>query len=150
MAQLQPYEDIIEGIDIFMSDYIYTYNYDETINGFVPNPDPMTIGLDVLFGGIFKSNDDILSDITSTSNFYKVKSLSMKDLKTDGISNILDVENIESLVNQEPMTDDFLSHDKVTARNAFAYNNKLHLSGIKRTKFKGFAYGIGTNYGHYV
>ena len=140
VAQLQPYEDIIEGIDIFMSDYIYTYNYDETINGFIPNPDSIP-SIPVLFGGIFKSNDDILSDITSTSNFYKVKSLSMKDLKTNGIYDILDVENIESLVNQEPMTDDFLSHDKVTARNAFSYNNKLHLSGIKRTKFKGFAYG---------
>lgn len=145
VTQLQPYEDIIEGIDIFMSDYIYTYNYDEIINGFIPNPDS-TPNIAVLFGGIYKSNDDILSDITSTSNFYKVKSLSMKDLKTDNVWFTLDVENIESLVNQEPMTDDFLSHDKVTARNAFSYNNKLHLSGIKRTKFKGFAYGVETNY----
>ena len=144
MTELTKYEDIIEGIDVFMSDYIYTYNYDETINGFVPNPDADK-GIAVLFGGIFKERDDILSDISSTSNFYKVKSFPIKELGTSK-SDVLEVENIESLVNQEAMIDDFLSHDKVTARNAFSYNNKLHLSGIKRTKFKGFAYDGSTNY----
>lgn len=135
---LDNYGDLIQSVDIFMSEPIYTYLYDENFNGILRSVEVTGLAPDQVFGGIQKAKEDILDEISSTSNFYYIHSISLSDLKTATSNKEIKVENINSLLNRESMTDDYLSHDLVTAKNSFVYNNKLHLSEITRTSFRGF------------
>jgi hypothetical protein len=135
---LDNYRDIIQSVDIFISEPIYTYLYNGHINGISRTDDVADPKPRFVFGGITKAKEDTLAEISSVSNFYYVHSIPVGDLKTQTTDKEVKVENINTLVNRERMTDDYLSHDLITAKNAFTYNNKLHLSGITRTSFRGF------------
>ena len=141
---LQDYKDIIEGVDIFISAPIYTYIYDGAINGALVNPDHVYDASssiqspELLFGGIYKSNEDVLKEITQVSTFYKVQTLTIGELDMSETNKVITPKNLSTIENQEPMSDDYLSHDTIIASNSFTYNEKLHLSGVSRTKFKGF------------
>jgi hypothetical protein len=84
-----------------------------------------------------KSKDDILRAVESPS-YYKVASYKIDDYDlfrmhlTDVPVNINDGV-IESLVARETLPDDYHSRDTLKADYAFAYNNRVNLSGIKRT-----------------
>lgn len=146
---LSDYKDIIESLDIFISDSIYTYLYDGNINGGMINPlydSANTKSPELIFGGIYKSKETILKEISSVGNFYKIKSLSIDSLSNSISKAKIEAKNLNTLVNQEPMTDDYLTHDTIIAKNSFTYNDKLHLTGIEREPFKGFSYGMDTRY----
>lgn len=137
---LNNYRDLVQSIDVFMSEPIYTYIYDGHFNGVYGtnywNSDPDSP--DKLFGGITKSREDVLNEISSVGNFYYIYSISIDDLQTAASNKEIKVENLNALVNRETMVDDYLSHDKLIAENGYAYNNKLHLSGVRRKPFLGF------------
>lgn len=137
---LNNYRDLVQSIDVFMSEPIYTYIYDGHFNGVYGtdywNSDPDSP--DKLFGGITKSREDILNEISSVGNFYYIYSISIDDLQTAASNKEIKVENLNALANRETMVDDYLSHDKLIAGNGYTYNNKLHLSGVRRKPFLGF------------
>jgi hypothetical protein len=139
---LSLWSDIIQSVDIFMSDYIYTYLYDGVINGTMPNPlyNSSDVRTPIVsLNGIFKSNQHTIDDISSTGNFYFVGSISIDELKSSVSQQEFAIDNIGALLNQELMTDDYHTHDSITAENSFVYNNKLHLSGITTKPFDGFS-----------
>lgn len=134
------FKDIVQSVDVFISEPIYTYLYDGEINGTIENPFDTIHDPDLLFGGIYKANDLILEEISSVGNFYKLLSIPIGDLNTAVSSKIIN-DNYVNIVNNERMMDDYLSMDKITAENSYVYNNKLHLSGIERRMFTGFKIG---------
>lgn len=143
------FSDIIEGIDVFISSSIYTYLYDGSINGGMRNPyydATKTNSPELLFGGIYKTKKDILKDIANVSNFYKVATIKLEELVSPVSNKLLEVENINTIENQEPMTDDYYTHDHIKAENSFVYNERLHLTGIEREAFAGFRYSFPTKY----
>ncbi len=132
------FEDLITSVDIFISAPIYTYVQDGAINGIMDNP--ATSNVEKLFGGIYFSNDDTISKISDEARFYKVASIPLSELASSRSSTPLELDETENVTQYELMSDDYFTHDKISAESAFTYNHRLHLSGIQKTCFPGFAY----------
>lgn len=85
-----------------------------------------------------RSADAIKEDIRSCSTFYFLHSIRLEELKTERTLIPVKEDYLQSLVTREVMTDDYDSHDKIIPQQAFAYNSRLNLSGIKKQLFQGF------------
>lgn len=143
-SYISNWSDIISSVDIFISSPIYTYNdssplfYHAVTAGM---QSPLPAGKRIL---PLMTNAPHVA-IPNTGNFYLAQSISIDKLSSSGNLTI-DTTDIENISTKERMTDDYLSHDSVIADNSFSYNNKLHLTGIKRTMFPGFKLGGMTTY----
>lgn len=77
--------------------------------------------------------------IRNTSVFYKLCSIKPdKLLSTQRTVIEVGDDYLQSLVNRESMTDDYLTHDAVIAGFSQAYNQRINLSGLRRRLFRGF------------
>lgn len=86
------------------------------------------------------SDEKIGESIKSCSLFYKLRTLSSADIKeTDRKVIPIEDDYLQSLVSREVMTDDYLSHDPLSANSSQVYNSRLNLSGVKRSLFNGFS-----------
>ena len=85
-----------------------------------------------------RSDDAVKEDIRNCSQFYFLHSIRVEELKTDRTLIPVKEDYLQSLVTREVMTDDYDSHDKIIPQQAFAYNSRLNLSGIKKQLFQGF------------
>lgn len=137
---MSQYSDIITGVDIFMSEPIYTYEQDGFVNGVMDKPADASPWTDKFIGGLFYDKEKTLKDIGQTSHFYKIASVSIEKLKQVSPAADLKTTVTESLVQNELMQDDYLSHHKITAASSFVYNTKLHLSGVEQELFSGFSF----------
>lgn len=82
---------------------------------------------------------DINDTIVNTSSFFKLCSIPVEDIELETRKTIeIEDSYLSSLVAREVMTDDYLTHDRLMAKNTLVYNNRLHLSGVQRELFKGF------------
>ena len=140
----QLFSDIVESVDIFISGPIYTFVQDMDLNGSITYDPPYENAH--RFGGLYKSKNAVLKQIAETSTFFKVASLPIDDMGSTSMLSYVPMDDLSTLLNQEVMTDDYRSHEKVIAETSFTYNHKLHLSGVKRRPFYGFKYGSGGNY----
>ena len=90
-----------------------------------------------------RSADAVKEDIRNCSQFYFLHSIRVEELKTDRTLIPVKEDYLQSLVTREVMSDDYDSHDKIIPRQAFSYNSRLNLSGIKKQLFQGFdAYSL--------
>lgn len=93
------------------------------------------------------SAERVHETIKNTSTFYKLCSIEISDLSTSERKDIkIDDDYLPSLVNREAMTDDYLTHDRLTASYSHAYNSRLNISGLKRELFRGFTAGSMFSY----
>ena len=79
-----------------------------------------------------RSADAVKEDIRSCSQFYFLHSIRVEELKTGRTIIPVKEDYLQSLVTREVMTDDYDSHDKIIPHQAFAYNSRLNLSGVKK------------------
>lgn len=163
----QNWSDIIKSIDIFISEPVYTYYPDKLCERFenygVGNsnyaicsiaPDTESNFKKHGFLDIFRSNNpgfspqkqismpykeiaEITEIIEETSNFYFLASIPCRELSVTLTKINIDSSILGSLSFKERMTDDYDSHDKMFADNAFVYNGRLNLANIKKEVFKG-------------
>lgn len=91
------------------------------------------------------SDEKMAETLQSTSTFYKLHSIEMSEAVASVSDStktrkdiIVDDEYLQSLVNREVMTDDYLSRDRLHADYSFVYNNRLNLAGLSRRPFAGF------------
>lgn len=87
-----------------------------------------------------KKEGNVWDSINSTSNFYFVKSIGLDELSEYTTRKVLEFDNgrLNDVETKEAMADDYDSHDTLIADNAFVYNNRLHLSGIRKKLFAGY------------
>ena len=85
-----------------------------------------------------KSEDAVNADIKNTANFFFLKSVKLDELTTTDTKVDIKDDYLQSLVNRERLNDDYDSHDTLIPEKAFAYNQRLNLSGMAKTLFKGF------------
>ncbi len=85
-----------------------------------------------------KSDDAVTNDIKDTSNFFFLKSLKLEELTTTSTKVDIKEDYLQSLVNREQLTDDYDSHDTLIPEKAFAYNQRINLSGMSKKLFSGF------------
>lgn len=100
------------------------------------------------------TSDEIKKDAEDKSLFYLIKSIEAGTLADYKSAKVIDIEKgyLQSLVNKEVMTDDYNSHDVMTASSMYVYNNRLNAGDIKRRFFCGWAprfaqhYDVSDNY----
>ncbi|MDO4163960.1 MAG: hypothetical protein Q4D56_06190 [Bacteroides sp.] len=81
--------------------------------------------------------------IENTNLYYKLCSIYLDDAVTASKAGerteiVVNDEYLQSLVNRESMTDDYLTHDKLYADYSFGYNSRINLAGVQRKPFNGF------------
>ncbi len=168
IEQLKNWSDIVKSVDIFISKPIYTYDINGTITknkkyttvnfnvwGKEKGSSAYTCAsaltkiksmgvMDNIDGMYFvtplppKSDDAIAADIKDTANFFFLKSLKLEELTTTNTKVDIKEDYLQSLVNREQLTDDYDSHDTLIPEKAFAYNQRINLSGIAKKLFDGF------------
>nr|WP_314692454.1 hypothetical protein [uncultured Prevotella sp.] len=85
--------------------------------------------------------------LENVQNFYFLKSISINELSTSERKDIVvNKEYLQSLTTRETITDDYLSHDRITAKYSQTYNGRINLSGIRRELFQGFMAGSMFSY----
>lgn len=86
------------------------------------------------------SDDKNKDTLSNTQNFYFLHSIALDELSTTERKDIkIDDEYLQSLTSREVMTDDYLTHDRLRAQFSQNFNNRLNLSGVKRSLFRGFS-----------
>ena len=174
---ISEWSDVIQSVDIFMSEQISTRNLDSIVSQIKALDDTdagksMNYGFFASVGGSVKSFGDMAREevgedeffgvlyddsmirkdyrkiIRDTSNFYKVRSLDIKNLKTDVNLPLFEDEtgdsasgaNLSSITLEERLSDDYQTHDVLYADDLHVYNGRLNISWVKRGLFEG--YGI--------
>lgn len=85
------------------------------------------------------SDSKAAESIESNSLFYKVASISLSQLERGKRKKVeIGDEYLQSLTAREVMTDDYLTHDKLSATESYNFNSRLNISGVKRELFNGF------------
>lgn len=85
--------------------------------------------------------------LENVQNFYFLKSISINELSISERKDVVvNKEYLQSLTTRETMTDDYLSHDRITAKYSQTYNGRINLSGIRRELFQGFMAGSMFSY----
>lgn len=126
--------------EVNTSEYPLRYQYNDfgKLYAFTFTPDNLTARP----GGVLvtpkRSDDAVKEDIRNCSLFYFLHSIRIEDLKTERTPVPVKDDYLQSLLTREVMTDDYDSHDQIIPSQAFAYNSRLNLSGIKKQLFRGF------------
>lgn len=87
---------------------------------------------------VYKSVTSVDEEISSASNFYLLKSLSINELSTDRTVIGVEAHFLPSLESRERMEDDYRSHDTIKAGDMYSYNNRLNLHGVSRGRYAGY------------
>lgn len=84
----------------------------------------------------FKS---VIENVNTCRDFYLLKSINIEEL-TSGVRKKIDIDEyfLKALVNRQTMADDYDSHDRLTAKYSFVYNQRLNLAGLSKKLFGGF------------
>ena len=88
---------------------------------------------------VAEDQDHILSEIKSTSVFYKVCSFGLKPISNGNTADLIDKYTLENLTTQDRLeTDDYFSRCEMIPEYMYAYNGRLDLANVKRKFFEGF------------
>ena len=84
----------------------------------------------------FKS---VIENVNTCRDFYLIKSINIEELAS-GARKKIDIDEyfLKALVNRQTMADDYDSHDRLTAKYSFVYNQRLNLAGLSKKLFGGF------------
>lgn len=164
---LVDWEDIIDGIDIFVTDSISRIDAESNVYGF-SNTDYKPSG--ILYCGksrgyretnsdeyvyndynntshfylnVEKEDDDVFfENIKTTSLFYKIASFKSGQIQefTSKSRTPLTIkeDTLTNLEQQEVLVDDYDSHNGIIPSFAHVYNGRLNISGIRTKLFSGF------------
>lgn len=165
---MSDWSDIIDGIDIFVSDgiHIYETSTDEIfeklaassyVGDGVFRDEKTGSALSIyqrfmpyassMFEWYFyclkkKDENDIISEIQSTSNFYKVASLGLSShTDYEDMAEYITAYTLENLTTQTSIeSDDYYSRCEIYPDFMYSYNSRLNVANIKRSFFEGFQF----------
>lgn len=91
----------------------------------------------------FKTDDEIIDELTKKTQFYKLFSLKTKSQYMDSFTydanTVMKDHTVENLTSQEQLpNDDYYGWAKITTDKMYTYNSRINLLGIKRYPFRGF------------
>jgi hypothetical protein len=164
--------DIVKSVDIFLTPQIVREKSDELISQIInedkqsgirkdlttgdnqiteweslwfviPPETSLRVRHKVIFDIPMLSDKDYFNKISSTSTFFKVKSITLDDTLSSTFQELdLDKSVVQNLTAQEQMKDDYKTHNRIIpyGENAgmYIYNHRLNLSGISEKLFSGF------------
>lgn len=166
-ADFGDWSEIVSGVDVFISDPIDNYNYDDFIGGtwnngvYIIEKDfqAHSFGRRYVNGAIeytrfYASSDytdtalftvneysesQIRQKIVETSLFHRILSFDFDDVSTD-MDNYaeLPIDDLDNLANLPTLPDDYNSHNAVSPTLMQTYNNRLNMANISQEVFGGF------------
>lgn len=100
-------------------------------------------GFDIRFPS--KTKEDFKEELISSSQFYKIKSISLEEFQSDYSQFTrlsLNKSVLLNIVQQELFDDayDYRTHDVLMPRKAMVYNSRLMLYDVRRQLFSGFSF----------
>lgn len=138
-GEWENWKDIIKSVDIFMSPPVGISDIEKMrkdMNLFPIGDNERSYNL------IKEDTDDAEKSIVNISTFYLMRSIelgSQSGASPEIIPTPSDnVQGTDTLVQQEVMPGDDFSNHKIGALNSYVYNERLHLSDITTTFFRGF------------
>lgn len=175
---LEKWEGVITGVDIFVSDCVYPFDMNEDweirnpdgtkwlYNDYVSSTgeyrhmefdtssyisqdsDQKTRAYNTHFIPKWKSDSQIIKELIEKSQFYKLASIDLQKvngLQSGSFGNLdqaqVPVEKnvIRYITNQTILeNDDYYGHTAMTPSMITSFNNRLQLTGVRRTFFEGF------------
>lgn len=159
-SDLEDWSDVVQSVDIFISAPMYSYKQSGEVYSMNIYNSDQRYGYSVSSigdsGGLEKyakrkispiaydSNlweldlpsytwDEVNNEISSCGIFYYLKSYLPSELPTSNRT-VVDIPSghLETLVNQERMTDDYDSHDKLIPQFSYVYNARLNIANIQK------------------
>lgn len=152
LLELDKWKDIVTGVDIFISEPIYTYDQSGNVNRLIySNLDlgysfgssataPKAIGLRPVPHSLryyaelpMFTEAEIEKKVSSIANFYLVKSIPLDELAQQN-DNFIEIGEgvLPSLLTRQTLPDDYDSHDRLSASVAFNYNSRINLANITK------------------
>lgn len=91
----------------------------------------------------YKTDDEIIDELTKKTQYYKLFSLKADSLQMKGAtvkaSTVMKSHTVENLTSQEQLAvDDYYGWTQKVGKKIYPYNNRLNLLGIDRYPFRGF------------
>lgn len=136
LSGLSGWKDVASSVDIFVSRPFVINDLDSTIKTVtVLDENNMMVDLP------FKSESELLEEISETSNFYLVKSIPIGDI-SNGFENIFaEGKAFKNLEQQDVVTDDDFTRSRITG-HLYTYNGKLHVGNIREKLAKPYPLGM--------
>lgn len=162
IKELEKWEDVVESVDIYISEPIYTYDQNgeciaisgSGVGGFTypstgygkMNINETDSNNELIFRktsfdestqliGPYVLPKNVYKGIRETSNFYKVSTIKIKDLKEKAEYIRIDPSTLSSLQTQERLIEEYNSHDTIIPTYSFEYNSRLNIANITRRLF---------------
>lgn len=158
LGALAAWEDIIAGIDIFVSAPVYTFkseddislvsakyvtdhihnwghycdSYEDGYQDYSHDPAPGS------FGFIPPAGEQLSDRLTDISNFYKIAHIPFKEIIKSSFTELLTAVNIEpsdlqNLLTRSTLKDDYQSHSSIAPSTSYAFNGRLNVADILYT-----------------
>lgn len=153
----EDWDDIIDTIDIFISNPINRYASPSIISSYQNGSTNEYIA----FKYELLSKTDFNSLVINEANYYKVDSISLSEARakmeensslnssdydlTEWLTKVELYGELDSLTLQERLETDNYSHFKLGANTSFTYNSALHLGGVTQTYPYSFNFNIFTS-----
>ena len=157
IASLTDWKDIIQSVDIFVSEPITRFKDVPTGWGIRLSSEAVYFdgagagylsfdGSKYASTGMLQDNtenhlyppmiseEEFSDKVRNTSLFWKVKSIPVDELKEASVVQI-DGSVLQNLGVQERLEDEYLSHDRLVCEYSFVYNQRLNISNVRRAPF---------------
>ena len=86
-----------------------------------------------------RDHGDLVSDIKTTSVFYKLCTLGLRSVTDLNLTERIGTHTLENLTTQDQLDhDDYYSHCQLSAKMIYMYNNRLNIAGVERSFFNGY------------
>ena len=133
VSDIQDWKDIVKGLDIFISEPIYTTRYGAKIRRFNSST------LEVTFDSM--TDDEKEEELLSKVNFYRVANYDVDSIPS-GQFQITEFSNMmgDNLVTQIRLPDDYRSNHEVWPEKMHVMNSRLDMFNIRTRYFMGPAF----------
>lgn len=141
--QFEGWEDIIESIDIFLSEDIHVPIFNDKITAVTSGGIGGSEKLSFINQDVETYKEDVRNEILSKTIFYKLKSFKLANLtQLESGYDMMSNRNFVSqdfLKVQDRLTDGYLNFHRKIADNMMTYNKRLILSGLSYEITPGFS-----------
>jgi hypothetical protein len=140
-ADLLPMKDLIESICIFATKVTPLHQIDEAslsadlLYNYFGTESNSSNHVDTWqFKDVFKTINSEFKKLASSAGWYKIHEFSFEDVVGKDLDVVHDIDTrgyYQDYATRETLTSDQFSHHSLSAREAYVYNDRLHLLNIK-------------------
>ena len=133
VAAIKDWKDIVKGLDIFISEPIYTTKFESRIRRF--NSSTLAVTLDSM------TADEKEEELLSKVNFYRIANYDVENIPANQFQ-LTEFSNMlgDNLVTQIRLPDDYRSNHEIWPEKMNVLNSRLNVFNIRTRYYQGPAY----------